>query len=369
MMMTSPAALSAPQTGNSFEFIVEGAPSAIVVVDQADRIIVVNRSAESLFGYRREELIGEPFEILAPKSVDDSREEPAAGFPAIEQGHSSAARSDLLGARKDGTAVRLAIDLNPIDTPAGRITVATIADVTERRRAEALQQRLTAQLCRLNTELETRVSARTAELREREAMLQEIHHRVKNNLQVISSLISMQVRTLTDEPTRLALRQCQARVATMAQIHEMLYQSTDYARVPFGKFIKDLTARILSASGLTPSSITLHFELEEVSLGMNKAIPCGLILNELIANCLKHAFPDAAQGEIRVGLRRLGNETILLSVSDNGVGMPSGFDWDQSSSLGVHLVRALAKQLDGRVEAVREPGTTYRIIFAEAAPS
>jgi len=152
-------------------------------------------------------------------------------------------------------------------------------------------------------------------------------------------------------------------VMTMAQIHEMLYQSADYARVPFAQYARDLTTRILSASGTSRGNITARFELEEVSLPVAQAIPCGLILNELVANSLKHAFPNAANGSIRVELRLASDHAVFLSVDDDGVGMSPTLDLGQLSSLGVHLVMNLVEQLEGHLEIIRLPGTAFRITF------
>ncbi|MGB6308249.1 MAG: histidine kinase dimerization/phosphoacceptor domain -containing protein, partial [Steroidobacteraceae bacterium] len=236
------------------------------------------------------------------------------------------------------------------------VLVGITTDISERKRA-------VEQLRTLNEELGKRVLARTSELKEREVMLQEIHHRVKNNLQVIASLINMQGRARVSASTRTALQQCRSRVETMAQIHEMLYQSKDYARVPFAKFAKDLASRVLSASGGVPTSISLDFDLEDLALPVDKAIPCGLILNELVANSIKHAFPNAAQGRIRIELRRLDQAGILLAVSDDGIGIAPQFVPENAASLGVQLLITLVEQLDGRLEIVRQPGATFRITF------
>jgi two-component sensor histidine kinase len=173
----------------------------------------------------------------------------------------------------------------------------------------------------------------------------------------------MQIRGLDDESSRAALRDCQSRVMTMAQIHEMLYQSADYARVPFAKYARDLTTRVLRASATSPGNVTLQFELEEVSLPVEQAIPCGLILNELIANSLKHAFPNAAHGTIRVEFRLVPDRSVLLSVGDDGIGIAPALNLENISSLGVQLVLALVEQLEGQVEIIRSPGSTFRITF------
>jgi two-component sensor histidine kinase len=149
----------------------------------------------------------------------------------------------------------------------------------------------------------------------------------------------------------------------MAQIHEMLYQSADYARVPFAKYAQDLTARVLSASGISHGTVALQFELEDLSLPVEQAIPCGLILNELVANSLKHAFPNGASGTIRVELRLTPDRSALLSVSDNGVGIAPTLDMEKLSSLGIQLVMTLVDQLEGHLEITRTPGSTFRITF------
>jgi two-component sensor histidine kinase len=200
-------------------------------------------------------------------------------------------------------------------------------------------------------------------LRERDAMLQEIHHRVKNNLQVISSLISMQMRALRDAPTRLALHECRSRVEAMAEIHTMLYRSKDYASIPFSKYARELAARVLRGSATAPGGIQLCFDLEEVFLTVDTAIPCGLILNELLTNALKHAFPNAREGTIGVELKHHAPNVIALAVTDDGVGMPAGFDPEQAQSLGLQLVVNLAGQLDGRIEIRGQPGARVCITF------
>jgi two-component sensor histidine kinase len=200
-------------------------------------------------------------------------------------------------------------------------------------------------------------------LREKEVLLQEVHHRVKNNLQVISSLINMQMRGLRDVSSRGALEECQNRVQAIALIHEKLYQSGDYARVPFSDYARSLAANIFQAAGISPENTKLSLEFENLSLAVDKAIPCGLILNELITNALKHAFPNERQGTVRVQLRSTGRGEIELLVGDDGVGMNSAFNAATSDSLGMQLVETLVEQLEGQLDILHEAGTTFRIKF------
>jgi PAS domain S-box-containing protein len=344
------------RASEQFRLALEAAPTGMLMMDEAGNIVLVNAQIESLFGYRRDELLGERIEMLVPERFRAHHPDLRKGFFGDPKTRVMGEGRELYGLRKDGTEVPIEIGLNPLQTPDGRFVLSSIADITDRKRA---QEGLHA----LNTALEQRVMARTSELKERETLLQEIHHRVKNNLQVISSLINMQMRGLEDESSRVALRDCQSRVMTMAQIHEILYQSADYARVPFAKYAKDLTTRILSASGLSLGHVTLLFELQEVSLPVAQAIPCGLILNELVANSLKHAFPHAAHGTIRVELRPAPDQFMLFSVSDDGIGIAPELDLENLRSLGVQLVMTLVEQLEGHLEIIRRPGSTFRITF------
>jgi PAS domain S-box-containing protein len=339
-----------------FRLALEAAPTGMLMMNEAGTIVLVNAQIEALFGYRREELLGQRLEMLVPERYRAHHPDLRKMFFGDPKTRVMGAGRELYGLRKDGTEVPIEIGLNPLKTSEGHFVLSSIADITERKRA---QEGLHA----LNAELEQRINARTSELKERESLLQEVHHRVKNNLQVISSLINMQIRGLEDDSSRVALRECQSRVMTMAQIHEMLYQSADYARVPFGKYAKDLTTRILRASGISPGNVTLHYELEEVLLPVAQAIPCGLILNELVANSLKHAFPNDAHGTIRVELRLAPDQSVILSVGDDGIGISPDFDLKNLTSLGVQLVMTLVEQLEGHLEIIRLPGSTFNISF------
>jgi PAS domain S-box-containing protein len=245
-------------------------------------------------------------------------------------------------------------------------------DITERKRAERDREQLLVELGTLNAELEDRVERRTAQLRatvaEREALLQEVHHRVKNNLQVISSLLNMQIRRLAPGANRSGLVESMTRVEAIALIHERLYQASDYARVPFSEYASTLARNIVQATGTAPEAVALHVEIDPVELSVDRAIPCGLILNELITNALKHAFPPGRTGTLRIALQRASPSELVLAVSDDGVGMARERQASRPRTLGLQLVGTLVDQLRGRLELVHADGLAVRIAFPVEPP-
>ena len=201
-----------------------------------------------------------------------------------------------------------------------------------------------------------------ASLKEKEVLLQEIHHRVKNNMQIISSLIRLQSRHIHDEQALKMFRSTQNRVQSMAIIHERLYKSKDFAKVDFSEYIQVLTGNLFSAYGIDPRSVKLHLNIKDVSLDINTAIPCGLIVNELVSNSLKHAFPDGKKGEIKITMHPLNKKEVELIVSDNGIGLPEKVDFRNTESLGLHLVAILAEdQLRGNIKLNRKKGTSFHL--------
>ena len=197
-------------------------------------------------------------------------------------------------------------------------------------------------------------------LREKEVLLQEVHHRVKNNLQVISSLINMQARRLDPGIAREALEECKTRVQAIALIHETLYQSKDYSRVAFAEYARNLVANVFLATGVSPAAVSLEMEMGNVTLAVDRAIPCGLILNELITNALKHAFPEGRRGTVHVGLTQAADGCVTMNVRDDGVGIAGAVAVGQSGTLGMQLVRTLAEQLDATFEVTPYPTLDHR---------
>jgi two-component sensor histidine kinase len=222
---------------------------------------------------------------------------------------------------------------------------------------------------RAQREIEQRVQAEEelkASLHEKEALLQEIHHRVKNNLQVICSLLNLQSRSVGDEHTLQMFRESQDRVRSMALIHEKLYRSQDMAKVDFSDYLRNLSNHLVRSYRSESSRVRLTVTADDVPLTIEKAVPCGLITNELISNALKHAFPNGQEGEIQVRLRSERDRRLILSVADNGVGLPAGMDLEASETLGLQLIRVLTGQMDGTAELRSSPdhGTEVSITFS-----
>jgi two-component sensor histidine kinase len=233
--------------------------------------------------------------------------------------------------RKDGSAFPVEINLSHIaDRPGGGLAVAFISDVSARKKADWEKACLIANL-------ETALSEKTT-------LLKEVHHRVKNNLAVVAGLLGMQADTVEDTGARTALAESQQRVASMALIHEYLYGADNLDRVNFGQYVRQLSHELCLAYPVRPELVSIGIEAEEIELPVDQAIPCGLILNELLSNALKYAFPDGRRGKIDVYFGRVESGELLLSCGDDGAGMPPTFDLQDLHSLGLRIVAILAKQ-------------------------
>jgi PAS domain S-box-containing protein len=205
-----------------------------------------------------------------------------------------------------------------------------------------------------------------ASLKEKETLLQEIHHRVKNNMQIISSLLNLQAKQTKDNDFVRMVKASQSRIRSMALIHDNLYRSQDLSRINFSEYIRALTVQILQFNQVDSNLIQLKMNLEDVFLDIQTAIPSGLILNELITNSLKHAFPDGRGGEIMIELHTLAEHSFQIIVTDNGVGIPKDQDISHSTTMGLQIVTSLLNQLEGTMELKGEGGTTVKIVFKES---
>jgi PAS domain S-box-containing protein len=207
-----------------------------------------------------------------------------------------------------------------------------------------------------------------ASLSEKEVLLREVHHRVKNNMQVVSSLLNLQSRRVRDPDVQEMFRESQRRIRSMALIHERLYQSSDLSRIEFSQYLRNLASHLFHSYQVSSNRVRLRLDTDAVFININTAIPCGLIVNELISNSLKHAFPEGRTGEVAVELRREPGDRYVIRVSDDGVGYPPGLDFRNTETLGMQIVNTLVNQIDGAIEFSREGGTVFAIRFQEVKP-
>ena len=200
-------------------------------------------------------------------------------------------------------------------------------------------------------------------LKEKEVLLKEVHHRVKNNLQVISSILNLQTSYIKDKETANMLKECQNRIKTMAYIHESLYQTKDFLHINFGEYIINLVKNLFYSYDANQQKIKANFDVDTIFLNLDTSIPCGLIINELVSNAFKYAFVDDSQGFITVKVKKLDNGKIKMIVADNGKGIPQHIDYKNTESLGLQLVNILAEQINGTITLNKINGTIFEIIF------
>ncbi len=232
-------------------------------------------------------------------------------------------------------------------------------------RLRELTERLEQKVHEATSELIVANQQLRESLAEREVLLKEIHHRVKNNLQIVSSLLDLQSNAIPDTRSRYLFHESRSRIQAMAMIHEMLYQSSDFAVIDFAKYLDRLTSSLFQLY-LQDGRVSRLLDVGEVILGLDEAIPCGLIVNELVSNALKYAFPGNRPGALNVGVHCLDGGMITLMVEDDGAGFPDSLDFRETETLGLQLVTLLVKQLRGTIELLSTPGTCFRIQFPKS---
>ena len=261
---------------------------------------------------------------------------------------------DVLQGYGAGAVDYLSKPVNPLIL---RSKVAVLVDLFRKTRILETMNRA------MEAEIEERLAQLKASLHEKDTLLREVHHRVKNNLQIVSSLIDLQAARQKGLDVQALFRDARDRVRSMALVHEKLYQSEDLAQTELGTYTKNLMKELFQAHGEVSSKIRLNMQLEPVRLPVDRAIPCGLILNELATNSLKHAFIGRQEGLIEICLTCIDNRSVRLVFQDDGKGFPSGFDWHATESLGLRLVRMLSEQLRADLRHRNGSGTTFEICF------
>jgi len=205
-----------------------------------------------------------------------------------------------------------------------------------------------------------------ASLREKEILLQEIHHRVKNNLQVIISLLRLQSRGIKDQNILTMFQESQDRINSMALVHEKIYYSKDLANIRLRDYVNDLASDLFKSYNLSSGIVEFKMEIEDIPIGIDTSIPCGLIINELLSNSLKHAFPENRRGEIKIDIRSAEAGAIEMIYGDNGIGLPESFDFRKSTGFGFQMIVDLVEyKLMGNIKLIRDGGTKFQIRFKE----
>lgn len=318
--------------------IIESSLDMICATDKEGKIIEFNEAASHCFGYSFEEI-----KNLSPRVLyADEKQFERVHKQIFSLGNYS---GEVVNVRKDGTRFVSYLSASQLLSPTGEVigSMGVSRDITESKNAEK--------------------QIKDA-IKEKEILLKEVHHRVKNNLQVISSILNLQSSYVSDENTLNILRESQNRIKSMAFIHESLYQNKDFAQIKFSEYVVNLSNNLVHSYGLNNKLIDLKLEIDEVFLNLDDSIPCGLIINELVSNALKYAFSDKEQGEIEIKVKNKG-EYLYLCVADNGKGLPNNFNIENTQTLGLQLVSSLCEQLAAelKLSSKQGKGTCFEIEF------
>lgn len=327
-----------------FRQVVQEAPNAMIMVNAEGRIMLFNRQAEQTFGYEQHQMIGQLMELLVPQRFRQAHPSLRSGYHSNPEARPMGAGRELYGLHKDGSEFPVEIGLNPIDTEEGTMVLAAIVDITSRKTAQR--------------QIETA-------LKEKTVLLNEVHHRVKNNLQVIISLLNMQAHSEVDENARNVLSDTQARVRSMSLIHQLLYEGSDFSRVDLGEYLQRFGQLLLSSFGVLNRKITLHIDAPTrlIYIELQRATPCGLLINELVTNAFKHAYPDQP-GSVWIRLSQDGPDHARLQVADQGVGLPPAPTLKAAKTLGLRLVPVLTDQIGGVLSIQdNQPGACFEVRF------
>lgn len=330
------------QSEHKYKDLVEKADIAIIIDDRKGKYQYINKTFTDMFGYTQEDLphlkittIVHPDDIERIKKIHKARME----------GKKSRNSFEFKGLTKSGEEIFCEADVVLLREEKKIYgTRSYIRDITERKQNEI---------------------GIAASLQEKEVLLREIHHRVKNNLQVISSLLSLQSQHIKDEATLNMFTESRRRVRSMGIVHEKLYRSENLSRVNFKEYLQSLTRHLFQVYSIDPKLIKLSLDVQEIYLDINTAIPCGLLVSELISNALKHAFPPGSKGEIYIAMSKTKRKKITLEVRDNGIGFDSSINIEELGSFGLQLVDLLTKQLQGNLFIRSQNSTSFKITFTE----
>lgn len=326
-----------------FRSVANSAVDGIITTDKHGAIVLINPSLKRIFGYDLDEIKGQNVTMLMPDRYKKDFETKLQNFNSTGTHELDGKTFESIGLKKNGEEFPFEISVATWGYKNGPYTTSIIRDVTDRKLTEQQLQR---------------------SIKEKEMLLKEIHHRVKNNLMIISSLLSLQSRYIKDENSKTIFKESQNRARSMALIHERLYQSTDLKNIDFGDYIQTLAMDLYDTYVMDKNLIKMNIEADKLNLDIDTSIPLGLILNELVTNCLKHAFSAGDHGTIDINFQKQ-DEKYCLEVKDNGKGLPKDINYKTADSLGLSLITSLSEQIDADLEYVGYPGTSFKISFNE----
>jgi len=326
------------QSEEKFRVLAETSPAAIVL-HQGGKFLYVNPATSAITGFSQEELLEMDFWEWAPEECRDMVRERSRARLRGEQVPSQYEHKYIT---RSGEERWVLVSAGNIEYRGAPAVIATLLDITDGKRAEE----------------KMRVA-----LAEKVVLLKEVHHRVKNNLQIISSLLDLQSDYIHEDESRRYIRESKNRINSMALVHERLYKSENLSYIDFTSYVEELVASLHCSSMEGPERIGVKLEMGDIELGIDEAIPCGLIISELVSNSLNHAFPGDLRGEILIRGARDGEGVICLSVADTGIGLPPGFDLLATETLGLQIVDLLSRQLHGTVEMRGDHGVAVTIRF------
>jgi PAS domain S-box-containing protein len=324
------------------ESLIDAASDLIYFKDNDRRYVIINRSFEKTLGLKKEVVLGRRDEEILPA---DLAAQCRQSDEEVLNSRKITVREEIMQTGRKKKVVFETIK-SPVLAPDGSIAglVGISRDISARKKAEAELRSL---------------------VREKETLLREIHHRVKNNMQVISSLLNLQAQKIEDLKAREAFQECQERIRSMALIHDQLYQQESLHWIEFSSYLRNLVTHLFHVYQIDAHLIKLRLETEPAPLSLNTAIPCGLIVNELVTNALKHAFLPGEKGEIVISLKQKENGHYLLRIKDTGRGLPQDINLKEPASLGLQIVTILVNQIGGQLEFKVDGGTEFLITFRE----
>jgi len=325
-----------------YRFLLENISEGIIAGESRGRVIFWNRGAEAIFGYSSDEAVGKPLTFVMPEEFRRGYQRRINRVISTENLRIIGRRFEVFGLKKDGSKFPLELSISRWRMRKDVFFSCVACDITKRKEADKKVK---------------------ASLKEKDLLLKEVHHRVKNNLAVIYSLLNLQSKYIKDKQALRMIKESKDRIRSIALIHDDLHLLKGRERIDFANYIRNLVARLFHSYGVDTNLIRYKLDVDDIFMDIKTAVPCGLIISELVSNSFKYAFKERKEGEIRVDFHRDKHNKFALVVSDSGVGFPEDLDFRSTESLGLQIVTDLVEQLKGTIELDRRGGTKFKISF------